>query len=193
MISVITPTWKRYELLTRRCIPSVQAQTYVGEIEHVIVSDGSDPELSDYLKDVPGVRYFELEQHSSVGIWGEYPRAYGIEMSKGEYIAYLDDDNAFRPRHLEVLARALDEMSVAGFAYSQQARWSGDAYTLIGHNLPAFCDIDTSMIMHRREILDIATWRIGYNTIDWDIVERWMNSGIQWVFVPEVTNDYYVR
>jgi glycosyltransferase involved in cell wall biosynthesis len=193
VISVVTPTWRRFELLTRRCIPSVAAQTYPGGFEHVVVSDGPDEELRAVLADVPGVRYDELAEHSPVGQWGEFPRLAGIEVAKGDVIAYLDDDNAFRPRHLEVLAEALGS-SGAGFAYGQMAvNFSSGSQAVIGGDTPAYCHIDTSMIVHRRELLDVATWRVGYPTIDWDLVERWMAAGVRWVHVPEVTVDYYSR
>lgn len=193
MISVVTPTWRRFGLVTERCVPSVAAQTYAGEFEHVIVSDGPDPALREALEGIPGVRYDELPEHSAVGEWGEYPRLHGIDIAKGDLIAYLDDDNAFRPRHLEVLAEALDRTG-AGFAYSQmQVNHPGGAAHVIGHERPEYCHIDTSMFVHRRELLDIATWRLGYRTIDWDLIERWMAAGTEWAWVPEVTVDYYVH
>jgi len=47
-VSVITPTWQRHDLLLSRTVPSVQAQRYPS-VEHIIVSDGPDPELKDKL------------------------------------------------------------------------------------------------------------------------------------------------
>ena len=41
LISVVTPTWNRVSLLTKRCIPSVRAQNYDGPVEHIIVSERS--------------------------------------------------------------------------------------------------------------------------------------------------------
>ena len=49
LVSVITPTWQRADLLVNRCIPSVQAQDYP-VVEHIIVSDGPDQLLRDYME-----------------------------------------------------------------------------------------------------------------------------------------------
>ena len=51
LVSVITPTWLRHDWLLHRCMPSVQGQTYP-HIEHIIVSDGPDPELAVLMKDL---------------------------------------------------------------------------------------------------------------------------------------------
>jgi cellulose synthase/poly-beta-1,6-N-acetylglucosamine synthase-like glycosyltransferase len=42
LVSIITPTWKRRDLLVKRALPSVAAQDYPN-IEHVVVSDGPVP------------------------------------------------------------------------------------------------------------------------------------------------------
>lgn len=51
LVSVITPTWNRHDLLLTRCLPSVQAQDYPA-VEHVIISDGPDEDLRDFLAKV---------------------------------------------------------------------------------------------------------------------------------------------
>ena len=58
-VSVITPTWQRHDLLLNRCVPSVAAQDHPA-VEHVIVSDGPDPDLRGKLAGLPGVRFEEL-------------------------------------------------------------------------------------------------------------------------------------
>jgi glycosyltransferase involved in cell wall biosynthesis len=198
LVSVITPVWGRHDLLLDRCVPSVQAQDHPA-IEHVIVSDGPDPALRDKLAGQPGVRFAELPEHDPDAQWGHYARLHGIDLAKGEYITYLDSDNSWRagvpgqPGHVRILASALEE-SGAGFAYPLMAVHGRGDY-VIGSNPPACGQIDTSMIMHRRSLLDVATWRWypGIPTIDWDLVSRWMARGATWVRVPAVTCDYYFR
>ena len=189
LVSVITPTWQRHDLLLDRCIPSVAAQDYPA-VEHVIVSDGPDPALAAAIP--PSVRFAELPAHDPAARWGHWARLRGLELATGEYIAYLDDDNAFRPGHLAKLAAALDADPSAGFAYSQIMMHNGGSSYVVGVPPPAYGQIDTSAIMHRRGLLDTATWRdAGQLTIDWDIVERWLHAGAGWAHVPEVTADYY--
>ena len=193
LISVITPTWQRHDLLLDRCIPSVAAQDYPA-VQHVIVSDGPDNVLAGKI--VAGscgaVVWDALPAHDPAARWGHWARLRGLELATGEYIAYLDDDNAFRPGHLAKLAAALDADPSAGFAYSQIMMHNGGSSYVVGVPPPAYGQIDTSAIMHRRGLLETATWRDeGQVTIDWDIVERWLHAGTGWAHVPEVTADYY--
>jgi len=174
----------------------VQAQDYPA-LEHIVVSDGPDPELAAELADpwrhaaLKTVRFEELPEHDPEAQWGHYARLHGIDLAKGEYIAYLDDDNSWRSGHVRALVAALEETG-AGFAYGKMHVHGRGEY-LIGTDPPAEGQIDTSMIVHRRELLDVATWRWhpGIKTIDWDLVERWMAAGATWVRVPHVTADYY--
>ena len=196
LVTAVTPTWARHDLLLGRCLPSVQAQDYPA-LEHIVVSDGPDPELAAELADpwrhaaLKTVRFEELPEHDPEAQWGHYARLHGIDLAKGEYIAYLDDDNSWRSGHVRALVAALEETG-AGFAYGKMHVHGRGEY-LIGTDPPAEGQIDTSMIVHRRELLDVATWRWhpGIKTIDWDLVERWMAAGATWVRVPHVTADYY--
>jgi glycosyltransferase involved in cell wall biosynthesis len=186
-VSVVTPTWQRRWELLERCVPSVQAQTYPS-VEHVVVSDGPDSDLAGRIP--AGVRFEELAEHDPEARWGHWARLRGLEMATGEFIAYLDDDNAFRPRHLERLVAALDDNPDAAFAYSQMLVHPHGS--IVGTDPPAYCHIDTSIIVHRRGLLDLGTWEPSLPSIDWDIVDRWMQAGAKWTFVAEVTVDYYL-
>ena len=193
LISVITPTWQRHDLLLDRCIPSVAAQDYPA-VQHVIVSDGPDNVLAGKViaRSCGALVWDALPAHDPGARWGHRARLRGLELATGEYIAYLDDDNAYRPGHLAKLAAALNADPSAGFAYSQIMMHNGGSSYVVGVPPPAYGQIDTSAIMHRRRLLDTATWRdAGQLTIDWDIVERWLHAGAGWAHVPEVTADYY--
>jgi glycosyltransferase involved in cell wall biosynthesis len=195
-VSVITPTWERHELLLSRCIPSVAAQDYKGRLEHVVVSDGPDPELVQRFTEVHESGFRRLlrcmPEHDPAAQWGHHARLGGIAQADGEYIAYLDDDNSWRPDHLRLLVAALEAHPDAGFAYPLMAVHGRGEY-VIGSDPPCGGQIDTSMIVHRRELLDVATWRWypDIPTIDWDLVSRWTAGGASWVRVPQVTCDYY--
>ena len=192
LVTAVSPTWARHDLLLNRCVPSVAAQDYPA-LEHIIVSDGPDPELREKLADAawPRARFAELAGHDPVAQWGHYARLHGIDLAKGEYIAYHDDDNSWHSYHVRLLVAALEETG-ADFAYPLMAVHGRGEY-IIGTDPPACGQIDTSMIIHRRGLLDVATWRwyAGIPTIDWDLVSRWIAGGATWVRVPHVTADYY--
>lgn len=188
MITVITPTWHRHDMLRERSIPSVQAQQYP-DVEHLIVSDGPDPQLAElYLP--PSTRLIQLDEHDPGVRWGHRARLRGIEEAAGDVLAWLDDDDTWTPRHLSVLAQALPE---AGFAYSRAIVHSAGGKTFrIGDGPIAFGRITpASMMVHDRQILDLETWRDDTNQPDWDLVSRWVKRGVPYASVDEVTVGYY--
>ena len=187
-ISVVTPTWQRHALLTGRCVPSVQAQDCPAA-EHLIVCDGPDPDLPL----IAGTTPLMLTEHRVALNRGLAARQFGAQAARGDLIAYLDDDNAWRRGHLGLLADAL-AASGADFAYSRAFCRNGAGHGYyIGAALPAFGEIDTSLIVHRRELLGRADWQPSRGPADWDLVRRWLDRGARWTFVPEVTLDYYLR
>ena len=198
LVTVVTPTWNRHEKLLGRCIPSVRAQTYPN-VEHVIVSDGPDPELGQEL--FPPWRsggrtqwYASLPEHDPAPHWGHLARLHGIELSSGSFITYCDDDDALRPNHVEVLARALIRDPDCGWARSIMASHHPDEHgtvTEIGWGEPSCGNIGTPMIMHRRETLKHGTWGPAGDFEDWDLVNRWIHVGIPFARVDEVTVDVW--
>lgn len=98
-VSVIIPTYKRAHLLPR-AILSVLNQTFE-DFELLVVDDGS-------VDDTRQVVARFQEQDLRVGyIWKESsggaasPRNVGIRRARGEYIAFLDDDDEWMPEKIE--------------------------------------------------------------------------------------------
>lgn len=206
LISVITPTWQRHKLLMERCVASVYSQTWP-QVEHVIVSDGPDRDLAAVLaqdlwrrplKSRPLV-FDQLSEHDSAGPidYGSRARNRGLALAAGDLIAYLDDDNVFRPDHLRLLAAAI-EASGADFGYSRMLRHpTGDE---IGVEPPQYGGLDTSLLMHRRGVPEkYGLWPLpdelgaDKHAPDWGVVERWLAAGATWVHVPAITVDYYFQ
>lgn len=198
LVSVVTPTWQRHEPLLTRCAQSVGAQDYpLSRIEHVIASDGPDPDLSGLLFESapwprPGtVKIIHLPEHEPALHWGAPARKAGAAAADGELIAYLDDDDAYRPEHIRLLAEALiaapDAMFVVGRMMSHQP--GGDS--VIGDGPLGFGNVGTPMIMHRRELLDLAGWDVSSPGEDWEIVSRWLGAGAAYVRVDAETVDVW--
>lgn len=189
LVSVISPTWQRHQILLDRCIPSVAAQTV--PVEHVVVSDGPDPELQALLAGVDVV-YAEVDEHYDDPVKvGARARNRGLEVATGDLVAYLDDDNAFRPHHIQTLAAALEANPDRDFAYSRMYRHGlGDE---IGAEPPQHGRVDSSILMSRADThLKFGLWPVPSEyCVDWQLVQAWVLAGATWVFVPEVTVDYY--
>lgn len=170
LISVVLPTYRRPELL-RRAVESVLGQTHEN-LEILVVGDACpDVDLLLGNETDPRVRYSNLHDH--YGDSGASPRNFALKvMARGDLIAYLDDDNAWRPRHLELLLLALHR-SQASFAFA--------SLDLDGEHImcrsPRRYQIDTSGLIHRRYLLErFGYWRPAHQTDwahDWELVSRW--------------------
>lgn len=204
LVSVITPAWQRHGMLLNRCIPSVQAQTWP-RVEHMIISDGPDPELSALLtprtdpvaaqdirqdRTVP-VWYRELPDHDPAEHWGSAARLAGIEYAAGDLIAYCDDDDAFRPEHCALLARALIRNPQAGFALSRMVQHGGAHDIVVGFGPLAAGNVGSPMIMHRRDVLAFGTWGEPSWIEDWMLVQRWLAMGVKFASVNAETVDVW--
>jgi hypothetical protein len=187
---------KRHSKLVRAC-RSLQNQT-MAEWEHIIIPNGYDGALHQVLTEAGHLTRCRLlplgRPHPTPGHWN---RVLGGLVAEAPYIAYLDDDNAFRPRHLEVLCDALDADPSIGFAYSKAFyidREFGDGAIKPGRTVNY---IDASMIVHRAELLTrYATWdphMASGNSyaLDGMLVDLWLSCGVTFAFVPEITMDYF--
>ena len=95
MVSVIIPSYERYDLLLRS-IDSVLNQTY-RDIEIVVVDDCSKD--SRYLNlSNNNIKYHRLEKR--LGFPGKV-RNHGIINSLGDWVSFLDDDDTWLPTKLE--------------------------------------------------------------------------------------------
>lgn len=99
LISIITPVYNSEKYLAAN-IASIQAQIY-NNWEHILVddcsSDGSEALIKSFQKKDPRIKYHRLETNSGAGI----ARNKAIELSKGDYIAFLDSDDQWHPEKLE--------------------------------------------------------------------------------------------
>lgn len=109
-ISVIIPIHNRSEDL-RRSVPSVLAQTE-RSFELLIIDDASTEDLSVVINQFDDSR-IKLVRNSKKGNAASV-RNTGIELSTGQFIAFLDSDDEWFPEHLSSRISYLDEHSADG-------------------------------------------------------------------------------
>lgn len=102
-VSAVIPSYNR-EKTIRRCIDSVLRQTYaVGEI--IVVDDGS----TDRTLEILANEYRETVKVIKQSHKGaQAARNAGILAAKGEYIAFLDSDDEWTEKKIELQMRALE-------------------------------------------------------------------------------------
>lgn len=96
MISIIICTKNRKDKL-KLALNSVVEQTYK-KYEVILVNDGGEMLTPDELREFECLDINLIQNQKSKGI--SAARNSGMEQAKGEYIAFLDDDDLYLPDHL---------------------------------------------------------------------------------------------
>ena len=98
LVSAVIPTHNRPELVVRAAKTALN-QTHPN-MEVVVVVDGPDDSTSKALSAIPDSRLRVVTLPSSQG--GSGARNAGVRAAKGEWIAFLDDDDEWLPRKIEL-------------------------------------------------------------------------------------------
>lgn len=97
LVSVIIPTYNRSSLVPR-AIESVRRQTY-RNVEILVIDDGSVDDTQSVVRKIPDDRIRYIRHEINKGL--PAARNTGIRAARGEYIAFLDDDDEWRQDKLE--------------------------------------------------------------------------------------------
>jgi len=161
-VSVIIPTYERWALLAQAA-NSVFGQR-VSPRELVVVDDGSTDRTAEYCESLSGHPGFSYISISHSGKPGKVRNA-GARLAKGEYLAFLDSDDLWKPEKLarqieffkenpeirichtrEIWQRGEKIVSQAG----QRQRRSGEIFA----DALEKCIIGPSTVMMRRELFE---------------------------------------
>jgi glycosyltransferase involved in cell wall biosynthesis len=105
LVSVVIPTYNRAHLVGR-AIRSVLGQTF-SDFELIVVDDGSTDNTVEVVRGFqdPRIRLVRLAKNCG----GSRARNEGIRVARGEWVAFLDDDDEWLPRKLELQVARLSE------------------------------------------------------------------------------------
>ncbi len=112
LVSVIIPTYRRSDMLDR-AIKSVLNQSYEN-LELLLINDNiPNDEYSQAL--IQRVKEFEKDNRFRLilqeeHINGAVARNEGIKQAKGEYIAFLDDDDWWEPEKIKIQVESLSQL-----------------------------------------------------------------------------------
>lgn len=203
LVSVLTPLWGCPEKVNA-CMQLVAAQTY-RPIEHVLVVDGPDPSLVDKF-------YASMFRHIGQGIkykiemlgrnWSTYlEKSFGVAplvvasmLASGDYQMWFCDDEQMTPDHVEKLVGAL-EATQAGFAYSRtrlvKDTPDGPFVWDVGSMPPKKGQITN--FLYRTDLLKKNMFRFHQDEPgDWDMIRQWLEAGVPYAFVDELTFTHHV-
>lgn len=159
IVSVVVPTYNRAEWLGNT-LRSVLKQTFI-DFELIVVDDGSTDDTEDVVQSFPRVQYVRLQENR--GVSGA--RNTGLSRAVGRYICFLDSDDLWCERKLEVQVGWMESNADCLVCYTDEIwirrgvrvnpmnkhrKYSGDIFR---HCLP-LCIVSPSSAMLRASLFD---------------------------------------
>ncbi len=179
LVSVILPTYNRPDML-KEALGSILSQTYKN-IEIIVINDAGE-NVSEIIKLVNGegkIVYLQHKENRGLAA----VRNTGLKAARGKYIAYLDDDDVYYPKHIETLIGFLetDNYKVAYTdAYQASQIRIKDKYVTTEKKVTYSFDFDSNRllvsnyihiatIVHRKDLID----QVGDFDEGLDVHEDW--------------------
>jgi glycosyltransferase involved in cell wall biosynthesis len=200
-VSVVVPTLNRPALLLR-ALGSIGRQTRAPREVIVVVDGPSDETLKIVRQAHPSVRLLQLKTRSGSAV----ARNFGVQNALGAWIAFLDDDDEWLPRKLElqlgaalrssfrypiVFSRLIVNTPRGKFLMPQRGpgrQQSVDEYLFCRKSLrPGEVFFYTSNLLVPRELFNHVEFRPGqrkWDDIDW-LLRAGQVAGAGLEFLPE--------
>lgn len=192
LVSVIIATYNWSSVL-RYAVQTVLWQTFQ-DFELWVIGDACTDDSEEVVASFGDarIRWHNLTENSGSQA---IPNNKGLEMARGGYIAYLNHDDVWHPRHLETLVAALKSQN-ADLAYAITSEMVPPHFRFVKgvspsgqYPYPMF--FTPSSIMHRHDMVDeIGLWkdhRQIYLPPDRDFLDRAYRAGKKFVPTNELT------
>lgn len=209
LVSIVTPTFPgRENVLLKRCMPSVYAQTWPN-IEFVVISD-KNPDIEQQLYHQHGTSYSNAPDDSTRQLrvvelndtWknqatktanGALPWYVGSLVALGDYISFLGDDDELMPDHVQAHVHAMTAKDAMWSVSKIEFQADGEFWNVIGDDSFVEGHLDATGIMCRTEALRTANWdpAAGIAAVDWKLVNDWRQAGLPGVFIDHVTGIHH--
>ncbi|MDD2439802.1 MAG: glycosyltransferase family A protein [Methanosarcinaceae archaeon] len=205
LVSIITPTYNRIELLAERAIPSALNQTYKN-IEIIIVGDHCTDETENRIKSFkdPRIKFYNLPKRSRYPkdpnkkwyVHGAKPRNVALELAAGEWIAPLDDDDEFSKDHIESLLNYALENNYE-MVYGRVAREIAPGeWSEVGSYPLKPGEISLMSVLYHSRLNFIKwssdSWKYEEPT-DWNLWRRIEEAGARIGFLDKVVGTHYIE
>jgi hypothetical protein len=203
LVSVIIPTYLQTEALMAKAIPSALTQTYAN-LEVVVVGDGAPEETARAIAELGDerVRYENLtvrapypeDQSEFWRVAGTPPWNAAWELASGSWIAPLNDDDSFRPDHIEMLLSAARSGRFE-VAYGAIEHHHPDGSSRVENSWPPESHHFgwQAAVIHAG--LGFMPMQLGSGALgvpgDWSLCRRMRRAGVRFVKLDDVVVDYY--
>ena len=178
-VSIVTTVYDRLACL-QRCLRSTQKLHY-RDFEQIVVSDAPRETMVTEIAATCaqyGVQHINLPARTND--WGISPAMAGLRASRGEFVCFLSDDNAYLPDHFGPLLEAFDADPSLGFVYSS-CQYAGRR--ILDLSPPVGAGIDLGQPLFRRAAIrehlqdDFPFPEFAW---DWAVIHALMSKGVTW-------------
>ena len=180
LVSVAMPVFNGERFLAQ-AIESVLAQTW-SPVETIVVDDGSTDRSADIARGYP-VTYVRQE-HSCVAA----ARNRGVAAAQGELVSFLDHDDVWLPRKLELQVEALARNPSAGICMCRFETWVDGS----PDRGASYSTGQLGTLLVRREVFDdVGRFDTSYpagDDTDWFL--RTKDLGVEFVTLDEPLQRY---
>lgn len=125
MVSIIVPIYNT-QFYLYKCLESIRTQTYL-DIEVIMIDDGSTDDSKDLANSfVKRDNRFRLVSQENSGV--SAARNHGLNLSKGDYIMFVDSDDWLEPHMIETLVNniVVNNADISCCQYDSNRCFKGD-------------------------------------------------------------------
>ena len=204
LISVVIPTFNLGKILADRAVRSVLKQTYQN-FEVIIVGDHCTDATEELLREFNDdrIKFFNLSERGTYPsnklhrwrVAGVVPANKGIDLASGEWIACLDDDDAFSEDHLEVLINHALKHNYEMVYGVVQFETDPGKWVNIGSFPLKLENIGRLSVLYHSKLrffkYDIDAWKY-MEPADWNLWRRMKEAGVRIGFVNKVVGKHFL-
>jgi glycosyltransferase involved in cell wall biosynthesis len=194
LVATVIPTYRRPDLLVD-AVESALAQTVTDQVV-IVVDDGAGLPA---LPDDPRLRAVSLSRNTAVlGL----VRNVGIRLTRSRFLAFLDDDNTWRPDHLELALVGLSRGADVVYTAVERRRADGSVLDVLTEEFDRRTFRDRTPYVDANSLVVRRSAGVAFSLLprtkstlpkeDWEFVHRLAKHHVV-EHVPEPTVRYLVN
>ncbi len=203
LISIVIPTYNHAKFL-KEAMGSVINQTY-SNWEAIIVNNYSDDDTVAVVESFNDPRFRLINFHNNGVIAASRNKA--ISESKGDWLAFLDSDDIWYPKKLEVCMLAITTSNADAICHGEKWNWEGGSCRDVKYgpesratyNSLLFngnCISTSATICRRQSVLDVGGFSEDLDLVtaeDYDLWLKLAKSNNKFIFKSEVFGEYRIH
>ena len=200
-VTIIMATYNREQFIVETLL-SIQNQTYQ-DWECLIIDDGgtdnTNEVIAPFLKQDPRFQFVKRTDDYQKGLSG--CRNYGLDLAKGEYIIFFDDDDIPHPQNVELCVKELQDSSISFCRYERNT-FVGDFHYRFDYSKQY-----TSFYIDKKDIFKVVNNELQFNSTsimwkkicfeanrfvetlqyaeDWELYSRIVSSGFRGISIDK--------